>query len=115
MVDLSYCIPRSPAGRRACTYTDISVSQRQDGSPGIPQYTVQIVNSCMSPCAPRDIHLACGWFASAPLVNPKVFKRVNYDDCLVNNGNPLEHGMVIRFSYSNSFAYPLKFKSARFC
>ncbi|KAJ7554741.1 hypothetical protein O6H91_05G007000 [Diphasiastrum complanatum] len=98
-----------------CTYKDISISQSREGFSGIPEYIVQIVNTCISDCAPSDIHLYCGWFASAPLVNPNIFRRVGYNDCLVNGGKPLKHGDIIRFEYSNSFMYPLEFKSASFC
>ncbi|KAK9992101.1 hypothetical protein SO802_027086 [Lithocarpus litseifolius] len=95
--------------------TDISISQSRDSTSGIPQYIVQIVNTCVSGCAPSDIHLHCGWFASARIINPRTFKRLSYDDCLVNGGKPLKTSQVIRFTYSNSFMYPLAFKSAKFC
>ncbi|KAL9410163.1 hypothetical protein AB3S75_044008 [Citrus x aurantiifolia] len=99
----------------SCTNRDISISQSKDSTSGIPQYVVQIVNTCVSGCAPSDIHLHCGWFASARVVNPRTFKRVSYDDCLVNGGMPLRPSQVIRFTYSNSFMYPIAFKSAKFC
>ncbi|XP_057433760.1 TPD1 protein homolog 1-like [Lotus japonicus] len=99
----------------SCTKRDISISQSRGSTSGIPQYIVQIVNTCVSGCAPHDIHLHCGWFASARIINPRVFKRLSYDDCLVNGGNPLESSQIIRFTYSNSFMYPLAFKSAQFC
>ncbi|KAH7436203.1 hypothetical protein KP509_05G008000 [Ceratopteris richardii] len=86
-----------------------------DGSHGIPQFVVQIVNTCLAGCAPSEIHLSCGLFASAPLVNPTLFRRIRYDDCLVNNGKPIRYGDIIRFQYANSFMYPLKLKSAKFC
>lgn len=98
-----------------CTKRDISISQSRDSSSGIPEYIVQIVNTCMSGCAPSNIHVHCGWFASAKIVNPKVFRRVAYDDCVVNGGRPLKSSQVIRFTYDNSFMYPLSFKSAIFC
>ncbi|KAL5729268.1 hypothetical protein ACHQM5_002242 [Ranunculus cassubicifolius] len=98
-----------------CTNRDISISQSKDSSSGIPQYIVFIVNTCVSGCAPSNIHLRCGWFASARMVNPKTFKRLNYDDCLLNQGKTLKTTQVIRFTYSNSFMYPLPFKSAKFC
>ncbi|KAJ4722015.1 protein TAPETUM DETERMINANT 1-like [Melia azedarach] len=99
----------------SCTNRDISISQSKDSTSGIPQYVVQIVNTCVSGCAPSDIHLHCGWFASARIVNPKTFKRLSYDDCLVNGGTPLRTSQMIRFTYSNSFMYPIVFKSAKFC
>ncbi|KAM4116573.1 hypothetical protein ACJW30_02G060200 [Castanea mollissima] len=98
-----------------CTNRDISISQSRDSTSGIPQYIVQIVNTCVSGCAPSDIHLHCGWFASARIINPRTFKRLSYDDCLVNGGKPLKTSQVIRFTYSNSFMYPLAFKAAKFC
>ncbi|XP_052190712.1 TPD1 protein homolog 1-like [Diospyros lotus] len=99
----------------SCTNRDISISQSRVTSTGIPQYIVQIVNTCVSGCAPSNIHLHCGWFASARMVNPRIFKRLDYDDCLVNAGKPLKTSQVLRFTYSNSFMYPLGFKSAHFC
>ncbi|PIN19214.1 hypothetical protein CDL12_08107 [Handroanthus impetiginosus] len=99
-----------------CTKWDISISQSRYPTPGIPQYIVQIVNTCtVSNCSPSNIHLHCGWFASARIVNPTTFKRLSFDDCLVNGGHPLKSSQSIRFTYANSFMYPLKFKSASFC
>lgn len=98
-----------------CTNKDISIFQGRDTSSGIPQYIVQISNTCLSDCAPSDIHVFCGWFASASLVNPNTFKRIEFNDCLVNGGNPLRHGDIIRFAYANSFMYTIRFKSAKFC
>ncbi|KAF1890632.1 hypothetical protein Lal_00013227 [Lupinus albus] len=99
----------------SCTKRDISISQSKGTTSGIPQYIVQIVNTCISGCAPHNIHLHCGWFASARIINPRLFKRLKYDDCLVNGGDPLASTQIIRFTYSNSFMYPLAFKSAKFC
>ncbi|KAL5785050.1 hypothetical protein ACOSQ2_007442 [Xanthoceras sorbifolium] len=98
-----------------CTNRDISISQSKDSTAGIPQYIIQIVNTCVSGCAPSEIHVHCGWFASARIVNPRTFKRLSYDDCLVNGGKPLKTSQIIRFTYSNSFMYPISFKSAKFC
>lgn len=102
---------------RSCTARDLSISQSKESTSGIPHYIVQIVNTCVSSssCAPSDIHLHCGWFASARIVNPSFFKRLSYDDCLVNGGQTLKTGQMISFSYSNSFMYPISLKHARFC
>lgn len=100
----------------SCTSRDISISQSRDSSTsGIPRYIVQIANTCVCGCAPSNIHLHCGWFASARMVNRMTFKRLSYDDCLVNEGKPLKTSEIISFTYSNSFMYPLTFKSAKFC
>nr|GFA35581.1 TPD1 protein homolog 1-like [Tanacetum cinerariifolium] len=101
----------------SCTARDLSISQSKGSTSGIPHYIVQIVNTCVSSsgCAPSNIHLHCGWFASARIVNPRFFKRLSYDDCLVNGGQMLRNGQMISFSYSNSFMYPISLKHARFC
>lgn len=110
---LSFYLFISSSG--SCTSRDISISQSRDSTSGIPQYMVQIVNTCVRGCAPSNIHLHCGWFASARMVNRMAFKRLSYDDCLVNEGKPLNTNQIISFTYSNSFMYPLAFKTAKFC
>lgn len=79
---------------------------------GVPTYTVQIQNVCVSQsCSISNIHLNCGWFSSDRLINPKVFRRVGYDDCLVNDGEPLNPGESLSFQYANIFKYPLAVSS----
>ncbi|KAG7593696.1 hypothetical protein ISN45_Aa01g024810 [Arabidopsis thaliana x Arabidopsis arenosa] len=78
---------------------------------GVPSYTVEIFNSCVSDCNIAEIHLSCGWFSSVRLVNPRVFRRLDYDDCLVNDGQPLGPGQTLSFQYANSFSYPLSVAS----
>ncbi|GMH30270.1 hypothetical protein Nepgr_032113 [Nepenthes gracilis] len=82
---------------------------------GIPTYTVQILNVCTSGCTVANIHVNCGWFSSARLINPNVFRRVCYDDCLVNDGGPLGPGQSLSFQYANSFRYPLYVSSLVCC
>ncbi|XP_002961118.2 TPD1 protein homolog 1 [Selaginella moellendorffii] len=100
-----------------CTKSDISVFQgRSSPLPnGIPTYSVQIINLCVVGCPLSNIHIACGWFASAKLVNPKIFKRVGYNDCIVNDGKAISGGESIFFHYANSFQYPLRVQSAVSC
>ncbi|XP_058081106.1 TPD1 protein homolog 1-like isoform X2 [Magnolia sinica] len=80
---------------------------------GIPTYTVQILNVCISGCTIADIHMSCGWFSSARMINPRIFKRLGYDDCLVNDGGPLGPGGSLSFEYANSFRYPLSVANVR--
>ena len=40
-------------------------------------------------CAIGGIHTRCGWFSSVTLVDQRKFPRLAYDDCLVNDGQPL--------------------------
>ncbi|GAB4826471.1 hypothetical protein Ancab_033366 [Ancistrocladus abbreviatus] len=82
---------------------------------GIPTYTVEILNACVSGCSISNIHVSCGWFSSARLINPNVFRRLYYDDCLVNNGKPLHPGQSLSFQYANSFRYPLSVSSLVCC
>ncbi|WOH05163.1 hypothetical protein DCAR_0624577 [Daucus carota subsp. sativus] len=92
-----------------CSTSDITIYQGPTAPlpSGIPTYTVEIMNMCSTGCDISGIHLSCGWFSSARLINPRVFKRLRYDDCLVNGGKPLAVGRVITFQYANSFRYPL--------
>ncbi|KAJ0239743.1 Protein TAPETUM DETERMINANT 1 [Hirschfeldia incana] len=92
-----------------CKKSDIVVNQAAAAPMpnGIPGYTVEITNQCMSGCNIARIHVSCGWFSSVKLVNPRVFKRIHYDDCLVNNGKPLPFGSTLSFYYSNTFPYRL--------
>jgi len=92
-----------------CTSADIVVSQGPTAplSSGIPTYTVQIANMCATGCDISGIHLNCGWFSSVRLIDPKIFKRLRYNDCLVNDGKPLVTGGTLTFEYANTFSYPL--------
>ncbi|PON90274.1 hypothetical protein TorRG33x02_139240 [Trema orientale] len=100
-----------------CSKEDIAIFQRPAAplSNGIPSYTVQILNVCVSGCSLSDIHVKCGWFSSVCLVNPTVFRRIDYDDCLVNGGEPLNPGEPLSFQYANSFRYPLSVSSVVCC
>lgn len=116
-VFLCDCFEKGKAERRAeperigdkCKSTDIVVNQAatEPMPNGIPGYTVEITNMCMSGCIISRIHISCGWFSSAKLINPRIFKRIHYDDCLVNNGKPLPYGSTLSFHYANTFPYPL--------
>ncbi|KAH9543182.1 hypothetical protein CY35_13G049800 [Sphagnum magellanicum] len=102
--------------QRTCTKLDISLHQGQEGTVGgIPTFGVEITNVCTGGCPISDVHVACGDFASAMLVNPAVFRRLSLNDCLVNNGNPISNGDMIRFEYDNSFMYPMHVLSAVTC
>lgn len=100
-----------------CSKDDIVILQGTT-SPlpnGIPTYTVQILNVCVSGCSISNIHVSCGWFSSVRLINPSVFRRLYYDDCLVNDGEPVAPGECLSFQYSNSFSYPLSVSSVACC
>ncbi|GFZ17345.1 tapetum determinant protein [Actinidia rufa] len=96
-----------------CSKSDIVITQGPT-SPlpnGIPTYTVEIMNACVSGCNISGVHLSCGWFSSARLINPRIFKRLRFNDCLVNDGKRLVNGRTISFQYANTFRYPLSVSS----
>ncbi|KAL4330054.1 hypothetical protein AHAS_Ahas13G0361700 [Arachis hypogaea] len=96
---------------------DIQISQSASEPlpSGIPTYTVEISNTCVSRsgCSISNIHVTCGPFSSATLINPNIFKRIAYNNCLVNGGHPLLPGNTISFKYANSFSYRLTVSSVR--
>ncbi|XP_076882267.1 TPD1 protein homolog 1-like [Bidens hawaiensis] len=96
-----------------CSKSDIVINQGPT-SPlpsGIPTYTVEIMNVCTTGCDISAIHVSCGWFSSARLINPRYFKRLRYNDCLVNGGKPLLNGRTVSFQYANTFPYPISVTS----
>ncbi|EOY28954.1 Tapetum determinant 1, putative isoform 2 [Theobroma cacao] len=102
----------------ACTKDDIVILQGSTAPlpNGIPSYSVEIVNVCADlGCSISNIHVSCGWFSSVRLINPTVFRRLHYDDCLVNDGEALGPEQCLSFEYSNSFSYPLSVTSVTCC
>ncbi|KAL2339270.1 hypothetical protein Fmac_013716 [Flemingia macrophylla] len=97
----------------ACSKDDIVIYQGQVAPlpSGIPGYRVEISNTCDSDCKISKIRLHCGWFSSSRLINPRIFRRVRYNDCLVNDGKVLAPGKTISFEYANTFSYPLSVSS----
>ncbi|XP_048491276.1 TPD1 protein homolog 1 [Beta vulgaris subsp. vulgaris] len=97
----------------SCSNEDIDIYQGPTPPlpSGIPTYTVEILNACVDGCSIANIHVSCGWFSSARLIDPTVFRRLSYDDCLVNDGDPLDAGQSLSFQYANSFRYPLSVSS----
>ncbi|KAL5225956.1 hypothetical protein ABZP36_012595 [Zizania latifolia] len=83
---------------------------------GVPAYTVDVMNRCTGggggECAIAGIHVRCGWFSSVSLVDPRVFRRLGHNDCLLNDGQRLLAGETVSFEYSNSFPYKLTVAAA---
>ncbi|RZC46354.1 hypothetical protein C5167_039309 [Papaver somniferum] len=103
-------------GRRAmkCPTETLGVFQgRVDPLPGgLPQHLVQICNIATN-CTAYRIYFSCGWFASAKLINPRVFRRLRFNNCLVNDGKDLEEGRCLSFTYAETYPYPLAVKSLK--
>ena len=93
---------------QTCSNEDISVNQNNAGSSnGVSLFKVEIVNECSSGCAIENIHVSCGDFTSGVEVNPELFRKLNIGDCLVNDGQKLDTGDIVSFTYSNTFSFPL--------
>ncbi|KAI3941496.1 hypothetical protein MKW98_022503 [Papaver atlanticum] len=107
---------RHGRGRRAmkCPPDTLAVYQgRVDPLPGgLPEHLVNICNIATN-CTTYRIYLSCGWFASAKLINPRVFRRLRFNNCLVNDGKDLEEGRCLSFTYSETYPYPLAVKSVK--
>ncbi|XP_057869126.1 TPD1 protein homolog 1-like isoform X2 [Cryptomeria japonica] len=100
---------------QACSKEDIVVNQGATSPQpnGIPTYTVEILNVCRTGCSIAEIHLTCGWFSSEAAIDPKLFKRLSYNDCLVNNGDPIKAGDSVSFVYAQKSKYPMAVSSVK--
>ncbi|MED6157119.1 hypothetical protein PIB30_020275 [Stylosanthes scabra] len=113
MVWMGFALTVLLVRNEACSNEDIGIYSGE-AAPlpnGIPSYSVQIINKCSNDCSLASIHLKCGMFSSATLINPRLFRRLAYDDCLVNDGKPLPPDTVISFQYSNTLPYHLTIAS----
>ncbi|KAI3983922.1 hypothetical protein MKX01_031537 [Papaver californicum] len=103
---------RGNRGMRCPTGTLGIFQSRVDPLPGgLPQHFVEICNTCATNCTAYGIHLSCGWFASEKLINPRDFRRLRFNDCLVNDGKDFEAGRCLSFTYSETYPYPLSVSS----
>lgn len=95
-----------------CSENFVAVSQAEATRwlGGMPSYSVTITNTCAS-CAVSDVHVSCGEFGSAKLVDPSSFRRVTAGDCLVGGGGAMQPGESISFDYSNMYPYDLDVSS----
>ena len=99
---------RDDNSSQTCSNDDIAVIQvNGEWSNGVRLFNVDIINECSSGCAISNIHVNCGDFTSAVFIDPKVFRKLSVGDCLVNDGQTLDIGASLSFSYANSFSYSL--------
>ncbi|KAF9679602.1 hypothetical protein SADUNF_Sadunf06G0031800 [Salix dunnii] len=93
-----------------CSTGVIRIEQGRAGTfpGGTPLFNVEIVNECPSGCS---IHLNCASFRSEKVINPKVFRRIAPDDCLLNDGQPLPSGEIITFEYAAATQFPFTVKN----
>ena len=100
--------------RDKCSKGDILVAQSPGssaGSNGETSYEVEIVNKSPTGTSIFDIHLSCGLLSSTGVINPKIIKRLSFNDCLVNGGQPLRAGLVLSFTYTSTVRYDLSVSS----
>ncbi|XP_047330974.1 TPD1 protein homolog 1B-like [Impatiens glandulifera] len=93
-----------------CCAADIRINQWPSGytAMNIPKFTVEVVNEAwMATDGVFDVHIFCGEFASATLVNPMVFRRIGFGDCVLRDGGKIGMDEIISFDYSNILPYPL--------
>ncbi|GLJ48873.1 hypothetical protein SUGI_1030710 [Cryptomeria japonica] len=112
-VFLALCIFFNAVSGQVCDKHSISAVQGP-GSPlsnVTPTWSVHIVNACSTGCSIAKIHLSCGWFSSGVTINPRLFKRLAYNDCLVKNGDPIKAGGSISFVYAQTYKYPMEVSS----
>ncbi|PIA29883.1 hypothetical protein AQUCO_05800158v1 [Aquilegia coerulea] len=82
-----------------CAADNPTVKQTQVGFQKTPIFLVEVQNNCPM-CPVIDIHVKCGNFLQ-DLVNPKLFKVLGHNDCVVNGGLPLAPLQKISFNYSH--------------
>ncbi|GLJ47708.1 hypothetical protein SUGI_1007520 [Cryptomeria japonica] len=80
---------------------------------GVPSYYVEIQNLCSKGCSIAQVHVTRGWFSSAVEIDPKLFKRLSYNDCLVNNGRPIKVRGSISFVYAQTYTYLIAVSSVK--
>ncbi|CAM8934881.1 unnamed protein product [Rhodiola kirilowii] len=110
-------LPHRATGQDVCSESDIVIDQGPSAPlpNGIPTYSVTITNTCSSGCDIGGIHMKCGKFSTARLIDPDIFKRLDYDDCLVYGGKPLPNGLTLSFEYANTYPYPMDVSQYELC
>ncbi|KAK9937725.1 hypothetical protein M0R45_014497 [Rubus argutus] len=98
-----------------CRKDDIEVIQvpTEKLPSGCQVFSVQILNECSggSECNIGSIHLSCGSFHSELMINPRMFRLLGNNDCLVNDGKPIASGKAVSFSYASTTQFPLSVSS----
>ncbi|KAL5995451.1 hypothetical protein ACLOJK_025513 [Asimina triloba] len=92
----------------SCSLSNIQVTQRATGGSvqGAPEYEVTIANNCI--CSQSNLQVSCAGFSSAEAVDPRVFRPVGGNLCLVNDGRPVQQSPPpITFKYAAQTKYNL--------
>ncbi|KAJ0968927.1 hypothetical protein J5N97_021804 [Dioscorea zingiberensis] len=102
----------SVEGVRLCIH-NVRLFQKSSGfGPGhVPEYTVTISSVGHRPVS--EVHVSCGDFSSARIINPNVFRRLMPGDCLVKNGSIIDMAEAVSFTYTNFPPYKLIVSAAQ--
>ncbi|KAF3338432.1 TPD1 protein [Carex littledalei] len=98
---------------KKCSASHVLIHQYPSGCAAghIPKYTVHIFNMNYAPV--KDVHIACGFFASTTPIYRHVFNRISTNDCLVKGGKSLSSHEYIVFDYSNEPKFALSFSKVK--
>ncbi|PSS23997.1 hypothetical protein CEY00_Acc08872 [Actinidia chinensis var. chinensis] len=106
LASLQFGLGRAKCGDNTYNPT-VKQTQLQVGgfSKDPPKFKVEVENNCPM-CPLIDLHLKCGSF-SQQLVDPKLLKVLAPNNCVVNNGLPLQPLEKLYFNYSHPHKYLL--------
>lgn len=90
-----------------CRPNNSLVRQIQVGYSTPPRFKVQVENPCPT-CPAINIHVRCGNFQQR-LADPRVFRVLGYDDCVVYGGRPLSAMQSVSFTYAHD-KFPMALK-----
>ncbi|KAK9151896.1 hypothetical protein Syun_010205 [Stephania yunnanensis] len=93
-----------------CNLGNISVNQVPTGAAihGKNEYKVTVTNNCA--CAQQDLELNCKGFDTTLSTDPLIFRKIDDETCLVNNGGPVSS--TITCNYAWDFTFDLSPKSS---
>ena len=93
------------SGYSQCSLKDISVTQYETGVvENKPEWTVYISNKCH--CAQKNVKLNCTGFQTSLGITPSVL-RVSGNECILNDGEPIDKNLHIVFFYVWEKLFPL--------
>lgn len=79
---------------KTCSPRDVRKYQWASGftSLHVPKYTVQIINEAWHVKGVFGVRISCGEFASKALINPMIFRRISFCNCLLKDGRIMNRG-----------------------
>ena len=95
------------AGSSYCNLNNINIATTKSGRTilGKPEWNVVVTNNCN--CTQSQIKLLCQGFHTTEIVSPSIL-ALQWDSCLLINGNPLKGFASVSFSYAWDVPYSLR-------